>query len=93
MTDPNPYAPPLGRPEPSPGPRRRSPIPTVLRAAAVLAGFTLIAGPTRPAPDARRPAGQVAAKGLGVILLIGAFLPIAGRRVRIGPDHPPPEEL
>jgi len=91
MPDLNPYAPPVARPEP--GPRRRTPLATLLRAAAVVAGFSLLAGPTRPAPDLPQPRGQVAARVAGALLLVSAFFPLGRRRMTAEEGDPPPEEL
>lgn len=94
MPETNPYAPPAARPEPRPRPGRRRPLATLARVAAVVAGFSLLADSSHLAPNPTLPAGRVAAKALGAVLLAVAFFPV-GRR-RGGPaleDDRPMEDL
>jgi hypothetical protein len=51
-----------------------------LRAAAVIWGFSLLAGPARPAPNAAVQEGQLFAKAFGATLIVAAFFPFGWRR-------------
>ena len=72
MAELNPYQAPQAQPDPSRMPRRR-PLATLLRAAAVVAGFTLLADPFLAAA-ARSPV-RIGAKFLGAGLMFAAFVP------------------
>ena len=93
MTPSNPYAPPESSFDPGDRPPRRRPQATLLRAAAVVCGFGLLASPSRPAPNVAMRQGQVAAKVCGGILLVGAFFPLGIPGKRSGVVSSPIDDL
>ncbi len=82
MAEPNPYQAPEARPDPADRPAR-SPLATLLRAVAVVAGFALLADPFLAA-GASSPI-RIGAKFLGAALMFAAFYPF-GRPSRVGAD-------
>ncbi|WP_435010468.1 hypothetical protein P12x_001738 [Tundrisphaera lichenicola] len=74
MLEPNPYAAPESRPEARSGGSRLGPVRMVLRAVAVIWGFSIMAAPPSHARETDAVA-QPVAKAFGAILLLAAFFP------------------
>ena len=89
MPEINPYQPPEAQPEPTTR-SARSPLATLLRALAVVAGFTLLADPFPASVVDNR--FRVAAKFLGAALMLAAFVPF-GRAGKVTEREMPGEDL
>jgi hypothetical protein len=93
MPELNPYSPPRARPEARGGRGISGPIRMALRAAAVIWGFSLLAGPARPAPNTAVQEGQLFAKAFGAILIVAAFFPFGESRKKSLDHEGSTEEL